>query len=239
MGIDIRLPNINAETTEGQMQQMKSYMYQLVQQLNWALNTINDVSEGNTENIVLNVGSKEIAQDEQDTFNSIKALIIKSADIIEAYYDAMKVNFDGEYVAKSDFGTFKEATSNSITANSTSISQLYTNIQTIITEVSRIIDTQAWINSGLLGYDSQGIPIYGVEVGQKATVDGVETFNKYARFTASGIYFYLPGINDPVAWMNGTKLYITNTEITGELKIAGFKIVNTNGLAFKWVGGAS
>ena len=46
MSVEIRLPNITAPTADGQMQQMKSYMYQLVQQLNWALHT---VDSGTTE----------------------------------------------------------------------------------------------------------------------------------------------------------------------------------------------
>lgn len=38
--IDIRLPKVNATDTEGQIRQIMSYMYQMVEQLNWALNTL-------------------------------------------------------------------------------------------------------------------------------------------------------------------------------------------------------
>ena len=85
MSIDIRFPNITATTAEGQMAQMQSYMHQLVQQLNWALNTIGDAQNGNMSNVVTNGSEKDISSEEaEDTFNSIKALIIKSADIVKA-----------------------------------------------------------------------------------------------------------------------------------------------------------
>jgi hypothetical protein len=53
MGIDIRLPNITATDTEGKMAQMQSYMHQLVEQLNWALATVDNAIQGNTAGDVL------------------------------------------------------------------------------------------------------------------------------------------------------------------------------------------
>ena len=38
--IDIRLPNITADTEAEQIAQIKSYLHQLVQQLNWALSVL-------------------------------------------------------------------------------------------------------------------------------------------------------------------------------------------------------
>ena len=38
--INLRYPNINGRTEEEQLTQVKSYLHQLVQELNWVLNTI-------------------------------------------------------------------------------------------------------------------------------------------------------------------------------------------------------
>ena len=46
--MDIRLPYITAKDTEGKMVQMQSYMRQLVEQLNWALATMESAIGGNT-----------------------------------------------------------------------------------------------------------------------------------------------------------------------------------------------
>lgn len=233
MMVDIRLPNINADTPAGKIAQMQNYMYQLVEQLNWALSTVDSAQNGNTENIVLEKQSKPLSQEEAvSTFNAIKALIIKSADIVYAYEDQMKKDFDGVYVAESDFGEFAQRTNQSLEEDSTKIQQNFTNIQTLTGSVNTILETQAYIKSGLLDYDAQGNAIYGVEVGQ--TDDG--TFNKYARFTAGGIYFFLPGSSEAVAWMTGNKLFILNAEITGNLKVGNYVFDTSNGLAIKWVG---
>ena len=37
MSMELRLPKITAETQAEQMSQMKSYLYQMVGELNWAL----------------------------------------------------------------------------------------------------------------------------------------------------------------------------------------------------------
>lgn len=38
----IRLPNITAATEAGQLQQIKTYLYQLAQELNWALSQLEE-----------------------------------------------------------------------------------------------------------------------------------------------------------------------------------------------------
>ena len=84
MAVDIQLPNIKSMDTAGQVVEVKSYLYQMVQQLNWALNAI---EAGSTDKVVLPESVSSAASPEEtafNTFNSIKSLIIKSADIITA-----------------------------------------------------------------------------------------------------------------------------------------------------------
>ena len=38
--IHLRLPNITGKSEQEQLQQLKSYLYQLVQELNWAFETL-------------------------------------------------------------------------------------------------------------------------------------------------------------------------------------------------------
>lgn len=113
------------------------------------------------------------------------------------------------------------------------ITESITNIQSIL---DAIVETQAYIRSGIIATSSGGTPIIGVEVGQTTTEGGQEVFNKFARFTSDGVYFYLANSNDPVAWMTGSKLYIKNAEITESIKLGGYMADVTNGIAFKWVG---
>lgn len=222
MSANLRFPNITAKTEREQLQQIQSYMYQLVEQLNWALENVGS-SSGNTS-AAPQISSAVTSNDDdaQSTFNSIKALIIKSADIVNAYYEQMNTRFEGEYVAQSDFGEFSEQTVNDIKANSTAIEQFYTNMQQILSDIAEIeqsiIEANAYIKSGLLYYDDSGVPVYGLEIGQRSEIDGVEVFNKYARFTSGKLSFYDSNDNE-VAYISDKKLYITYVEVTGSYAI--------------------
>lgn len=240
--IDIRFPNITAKDEAGQLLQVKSYLHQLVEQLNWAINSI---STGSTAEVYAK-GNAVAASEKEDpvsTFNDIKALIIKSADIVNAYYEEINKRLDGQYVAESEFGTYREQTDQIITANSSSIESLYTNIQQILTDItdveSSLIEVIAHIKSGLLDYADDGSPVYGLEIGQRTEIDGVETFNRYARFTANKLAFYDKNDNE-VAYISDYRLYITNVEVTGSLKQGNFvnTVMSDGSVVTKWVGGA-
>lgn len=221
----IRYPDIKGATTAEQMIQTKNYLKQLVDQLNFALAS---VTSGNGVVMALSkAGGSEVAESKsaQATFNSIKSLIIKSADIVEAYYDVICKQLDGIYVAQSDFGKFREETSALLKATSDSIDQLYSNIQEIITDIENVehtlIEVNAHIKTGLLYYDEQGVPVYGVEVGQRTELDGVEVFNKYAQFTASRLAFFDNNGNE-VAYISDMVLYISNIKVTVSFSQGGF-----------------
>lgn len=240
MSFDIRLPNITASTEAGKLQQIQSYMYQLVGQLNWALNNIGGI--GGTPTAKPGTEASKASKDDPiSNFNSIKGLIIKSADIVKAYYEEIDslLKLSREYAAQSDFGTFAEQTTAQVNANSQHIEQVFTDIQKINSAMEEMnIDVAAHINSGLLYYDGAGVPVFGLEIGQRTEVDGVETFNKYAQFTADRLTFFdKNGIE--VAYISDRKLYITEVEITGSQIMGGFKkmVDADGGVVTKWVGG--
>lgn len=275
MGIDIRQPNINAKTEAEQ--QIKSYLIQLAEQLNWALKNID--TSNNT--VVVSptprslISSSQTTASPEATFGSIKALIIKSADIVNAYYEEINKKLEGAYVAQSDFGIFEEQTSQDVYENSTNINRTFNHIQEIKTGVdsslgalsgeigqvgykvgevesnlaadiealkqglqtleSSVVKVTANIKAGLLSND--GIPVYGFEVGQTNVIDGVEVFNKFARFTADRLSFYdQNGVE--VAYISDYRLYIYNVEITGIYKIGGLvdTVLASGDVVEKWVG---
>lgn len=237
--IDIRVPNITAKDPVGQMAQVRSYLYQLAEQLNVALKSLEKKSADSSDSTIT-AGSQK--KDPVSTFNDVKALIIKSADIVNAYYEEINKRLTGVYVAESDFGIYKEETSSQISANSTAINQFYTDMQEIISDLesvtNELLEVNAHIKTGLLYYDDQGMPVYGLEIGQRGEAAGVEVFNKYARFTSEKLSFYDKNDNE-VAYFGDHKLYITNAEITGSFTHGGFvqtALVNGD-LVKKWVKG--
>ena len=245
MSANIRLPNITAKDTEGKMVQMQSYMHQLVEQLNWALDTVDNAINGNTANIKMSSAmssSKNSSTSEQealDIFNSLKALIISSADIVLAYEDAMKETFNGIYVAQSDFGTYQRQTSLNILKNSTSINEVYNSIESISNAngTGKLDELSTHIKRGLIGTDENGKEIWGIEVGE--TVGG--EFKRSARFTPGKLSFHNKDEAE-IAYISGQKLYITEAEFTGAVKfhasisVGKYLLDTSDGLAFMWGG---
>lgn len=237
MSIDIRFPNINAQTTEGQMAQMQSYMHQLVEQLNWALNTVNNAQSGNASNIVTEKPREDISPEEaEDTFNSIKALIIKSADIVKAYEQTMKTTYNGEYIAVSDFGTYMENTEHTIEENSHYTEEMFAKIETITDGLeSEVKETNAYIKRGELGTyqngDLKGTTAYGVGVGE--TTNG--KYKSYAWFTSTRLSFFDEDYE--IAYISKNKLYIRDAAFLGTVQFGDYKMDTSDGLAFTWIGG--
>ena len=142
MSFNFRLPNITATSPEGKLQQMQSFLYQTVEQLNWALNAIETgTSSSQAANQNSMTGGSEEKQDSAASFNEIKSLIIKSADIVNAYYEKINARLAGEYVAQSDFGIFTELTEQRLEASSTAIEQFYTDLQQILTDIENVEHT--------------------------------------------------------------------------------------------------
>jgi hypothetical protein len=246
--VELRLPSIKGATEAEQLREIKNFLYQHVEQLQWALNAVEGsrVQAAQVKPVIQPVAyspppSLALVDDDdaEAKFAEIKPLIIKSAEIVEAYYEEINKKLVGEYVAESDFGTYVEQTEQTLSQTSTGIGQNYTNIQKIITDIANLNFTLAEVNahikSGLLDYDENGLPIYGLEVGQRNVVDGAEVFNKYARFTAGRLSFYDQNGTE-VAYVSDYKLYITSAEVKGTLKLGGYSIDTSSGLAFKWVG---
>lgn len=207
-------------------------MYQLVEQLNWALNTVESAEGSNSPAIVYKQREPSTAQEAEDTFNSIKALIIKSADIVKAYETTIFSDFNGEYFADSDFGTYLEQTNKKVADNSEGVTETYKRVETIDSRVKGVEDevriTNAYIHRGLLSNGD-----YGIEVGE-TNDDGA--FLKYARFTADKLSFF-DANGYEVAYIGAGCLYVEGkTVFRGEIQLGGYKTDTSDGLAFTWVG---
>ena len=244
--INFRLPNITATNTEGQIAQIKSSMIQLTEQLNFAFNTISN-GESMKEYSKKEASSSSGGEGTNNTFSQLKSLIIKSADTVEHTYDQIEALFDQneKYVATSDFGTYKMEQNSKMEALPDVLkTTFYTKEQIDDDFGARIeaLENNALIRQGILRFftagEYEGVPQYGIEVGQEITnAEGEVVYNKMARMFAEGLELYASDdSNTPTAIFKYNTMYITNAEISGTLKLGGYKITTTNGLAFKWAG---
>lgn len=264
MGFDLRYPNITAPDEKGMLTQMKSYLHQLVEQLQWALNDLSVNASVYAASTPQSQASEPTKVDSEATFNSIKSLIIKSADIVSAYYEKISNRLEGIYVAESEFGTYKEQTAQNIMENSSYAERSFSNLQEITNSLSdslrdaknevdgklgdisgllygisrTIIDVSANIRSGVLFYDENGVPVYGIEIGQSTKIDGVEVFDKFARFTSDRLSFFDQNDNE-VAYVSDRKLFINHAEIKVTLRMGGFvsTVLDDGSIVKRWITG--
>lgn len=238
MSIDIRLPNITSPTPEGQLQQMRSYLYQFAEQLQWALNTL-DKGTSAEEIELKNAAGTAVEKTEeakaQDTFNSIKDLIIKSADIVESYYDQIDnlINLSGKYVASSDYGTYTEETKQWIDATDKHIQQ---NLYTKETIDGMIRENQGYLRYGRVGttIDGGDSMATGIVIGDFTSTNESE-YVRFARYTSRGIELFDGSTSTtPVAIISKYKITITSAEFSGSVKLGKYRVELHNGIAFKW-----
>lgn len=239
MNIDLRYPQIQGNTEAEQLVQVKSYLRQLVDQLNWALNTVQSAQSGESAPVAYQQSAPATAQEAEETFNSIKALIIKSADIVKAYETTIFSDFNGKYFAESDFGTYIEETNRKVEESSKGVNEVYTRVETITSDLTEVQDyvetTEGYIKRGLLSDGS-----IGIEVGE--TTD--KGYHRYAQFTSERLTFF--DVNGrPVAYIGAGDvdktdtncLYITGKAVfQGAVQFGGYKMDTADGLAFTWIG---
>ena len=86
MALNLRLPNINGLSEKEQLAQIRSYLHQLVGELEFAFSTfgtssdsiVNPSKQGSSTESPANMSGSAM-------FSVLKPLIIKSADIVDAY----------------------------------------------------------------------------------------------------------------------------------------------------------
>lgn len=231
----IRYPNISGNSDSQKLEQVKAYLHQLADELNYQL-TNTTAAKANSSVTIEAQRKQQQSQTSPNVnaFNEIKALIIKSADIVNAYYDeiAELIKQSNLYVAQSDFGKFVDETKHTLYSDAEGLTQQVQNIQQIFNPDGTIMDERicsGYIKSGILDNDSSG-PIIGLEIGQRnEDGNGDRTFDKYARFTANKISFF-DSNGMEVAYISDRKLYIPDAQITNRKAMGHFiDIVNTNG----------
>lgn len=239
MSFEFSLPSFHPE--QASLRQVHSYLYQTVQQLNWAMKHLEGSRDTGEVSVQVPAGRGSTPATVSGTdAKQLRDLIVKSAEVADAMYMSLGNRMQGRFVAQSEFGTFTRETELKLEASDRSIEQNYSDIQQIsgTLDLMRegIAQTNAYIRTGLVDTDGEGLPVYGLEIGQANLVNGQEVFSKYARFSSSRLSFYDQNDTE-VAYISDYRLYITNVQITGTLTVGEYEIDTTDGLAFRWTGG--
>lgn len=259
--MQFRQPNINSPTTEGQLKQLKTYLYQLTNQLNYAVKSVETEEKENRYKVTIqgqSSGTGEISADDnaRSTFNDVKGLIIKSADIVNAYYDVISKKLEGEYTAlsRTDEGydafvkstnQWREETSENNTDYFESVQkisqylghELDENGKPIIPDGERLSEIRTdkfYIKTGWIYTDAEGHDIGGIELGQVSS-DGTNTDAAFAHFTTEELVFF-DGNKNKLAKFSKGFLEIYEARIGGNIILKDYIQDNSDGIAFLWAG---
>ncbi len=238
----LMMPPQPTGTVREQLLRQYSYLFQMAQQLNLALEQLEQGTAQPQQGIA------RAAQPQEQQYRTLKSMVIQTAQQVRQEMDRLAARLEGEYVAVSDFGTYVERLNNYIEANPDAITQYYSFSSALQADIDAVsadfddyrADTQGYIRTGIVYYDG-AVPVYGVAVGQNLTateVDGepmVDQNNFRATFTARKLSFWQD--TTEVAYVSDNQLYITNITVLQQLTVGKWKLSAENGLAFRWIGG--
>lgn len=223
-----------------QLGDIRRYLFRVVETLNGSLNSL--TAENFTVSAMASLGGatkEEISQ----TQSELKSLIIKNANEVYRSIDEITRTLKSDYVAISDFGTFRETMENTITETAAGLEQQI-NTQSEIMG-SYISSTNGYIRQGVVGYDGL-TPIIGIAIGQDIRVTGatetvggkqyetIDTTQNMSVWTTKRLSFYVNG--SEVAYFANDALYVTGIH-TGSVTFPKWVIDDMNGLSFRWTGG--
>ena len=244
---EIRFPNINGGSEQEQLAQIKNYLFQLTGQLNHALNQV-DTEIAKTQEAVATTGTNGSSEEEQkkkeQQFVELKNYIIKSADVVTFYEDIVTQKLEGNYVAQSEFGEYKEQTRVLSEETSKNKTDFYDSVQSINTKIDNlnlniIRKGNCYIKTGWLDDNNS---IAGFEVGKFDTIkstdaDGNETIEYYdtgfAQFTTDELVFH-DANGKEIGKFARDAMYIKDAKITNKLYLGGYLVDLNDGVAFKW-----
>ena len=231
--INLRLPNITAQTEKGQLEQIRSYLYQFAEQLNWALNNIDNKAAEATQKIEATTQQKDAVEQAHATFSEVKSLIIKSADIVNAYYEEINHRLEGVYVAEATFpegsAKFVEQTALTLEANSKDVKLLFNNNQAIITDMEGLTDSVNQATSLVEGMDGRVSSVEGSVSDMSNTVAGMDGRVTTVEGSVVGVEESLGGLTDRVGEVSSdvTKLGVDlRKELDEDISSVSGKVAN-------------
>lgn len=216
-------PPVLRGTAEDKLKTLYDHLFKLSGQLNQALMTVSVQQAREEETEQARTGTSSIEQKEKRDYNSLKSLIIKNAEIVQAVRDEIRLELESQYTAISEqFGEYQQTISAQIEATASGIMQSY-NVEERIQGVEH--DTNEFINSisqyiysGVL--DEQGN--VGIAIGYNVTnPDGtLNQSNKMATFTADMLSFFVNQVR--AAYFSNSIFHIEEGAVTSRMRMGSY-----------------
>ena len=247
------LPPQAKGTAEQQLADLREYLFRLTKDLDRISNDtqLNIVS---TSDKALTKAEQKSVADIRQQAETLKALIIKTADEVEMYADELVTNLSSVYVAQSEFGSYYNVIETNVreTAEAEISSYEYKEGVTLADglEAAEAYYTElnGQIRKGVI-YDADNNPHIGIAISEElevtgtTTIDGIEypimsNEKTYGLYTASGWEFWLNGA--VIGYFSSTNegtLHVINIVADKSYQIGSdWLFTATNGFGIKYIG---
>lgn len=225
----IQSPPLFSGDERQQLIQVRSYLYQVAEVLNQGLNNLTADNFREDTKLVIQ-GAANQGQEIAKSAQTLKAMIIKTADIINAEIDQINTTLETNYVAQSEFGEYKKQAQADIEANAEGITQTYNRVEQITGEFDEyVLKTEGYIKTGVVVADEDGTEAIGIEIGDLNAADGMK-----ATFTSEKLTFWQNGV--AAAWISNGQWSSKAIDIKEKITLGSWQIDQANGFTIRWAG---
>ena len=147
------MPGRPSGTVEQQILQQYSYLFQMAQQLNLAL----DAAESSRTSAVQGAAADRPARGTEQEYQNLKSLIIKTADTVQRRMDQLSARLEGEYVASAEFGSYVEKLSAYLEAHPDALTQYYSFCSDLQGNIDTVDAAFRGYKAGTEGYIRTGV----------------------------------------------------------------------------------
>ena len=174
------MPNLNFSQPpslqgpeSAQLVQMHRFLFRLTEQLNAALSETDRRIESTDTTARYAAKTAESNAGTNQSINDLRSLIIKTVDTVESEMDKLEYELKSSYIGKSEWGEYVEQIKSiaSATAESTVDSYEYSSRLDSLDAAASGFEqymtaANGYIKRGIIGYDEDNIPIFGVAISQ-------------------------------------------------------------------------
>lgn len=204
---------------EDQLRQLYRYLNAMSDKLNQALMTITieQMAPEAQETI------SRAAEGNQQQYNSLKSMIVKTAEVVHHEMDELRAHFDDDYQALSaQFGTYERNLNSTITATAEGILQEYGYSERITSLENETENFERRINQYIFsGLVDEVNGLYGIAIGENVTAydaNGnpyLNTARKTATFTMQELAFWQG--ETKIAYFSDHVFHISRGEVTDSM----------------------
>lgn len=249
-------PPILRGTAEQQLAALRDYLFRLTSDLDAAESADEEqgaavvTNRDGTKTLKAGGGSTaEIDERLKSSANELRALIIKSANEVEAYADSKTESYDERYLARSDFGTFQSTLQTQIETTARGVVESYdyqSSISAAADSIERLDSLiSGEIRRGMITDPATHETALGIAIserlsftGASQTVDGLTYYElspgqTLGLYTATGWQFWINGVRVGYFASSDSQLHVAKAAIESEMSVGEWLISSVGGFGIR------